>query len=331
MQITIAVSAPNKPEREVKISNDVVVGRGATANLRIISNEVSREHCRLIVSDERVAVRDLGSSNGTQLDGRTIETGTDVLLRSGSRLDIGPLKLIVRFDISKLPQSFAEALQAQKAAADSVVESATVSTVLVPELAVEELAEPAYGCLEETDLTEIEESNATIDLAELADTVAITAEELEAEPDDETEFASLPETEAADEPMPVVDEPPAKRKGLFGLFRRDKKAAAMPESETDSAIAPPAKETVPPQQAVAASTSNERVAAVSPAAKPAPLEPAVAESKLAANVPATDVGLFPPDQDADWETEYAENAEFEDEQADDDVDPGFAKFLNGMN
>lgn len=331
MQITIAVSAPNKPEREVKISNDVVVGRGTTANLRIISNEVSREHCRLIVSDERVAVRDLGSSNGTQLDGRTIETGTDVLLGSGSRLDIGPLKLIVRFDASKLPQSFAEALQAQKAAADSVVESATVSTALVPELAVEELAEPIYEGLEETDLTEIEDSNATIDLEELPDTVAITAEELEAEPNDEAEFDSLPETEAANEPLPVVDEPRAKRQGLFGLFRRDKKAATMHDSDADSATAPPAKETAPTQQSVAARASNEQVAAVNPAARPAPLEPAVAESTLAAIAPATDAGLFPPDQDADWETEYAEDADFEDEQPDDDVDPGFANFLNGMN
>ena len=48
---------------------ELVVGRGAVADVRIRDPDVSRRHAAVAVSGAGVSVRDLGSTNGTQLDG----------------------------------------------------------------------------------------------------------------------------------------------------------------------------------------------------------------------------------------------------------------------
>jgi pSer/pThr/pTyr-binding forkhead associated (FHA) protein len=48
---------------------------------------VSRRHCQLSV-DEGVKLLDLGSTNGTWLNGREIETGVEHELHSGDRIEL---------------------------------------------------------------------------------------------------------------------------------------------------------------------------------------------------------------------------------------------------
>jgi DNA-binding winged helix-turn-helix (wHTH) protein len=64
-----------------------VIGRVADANIRIDVPGVSRRHARLRVSGEAVFVEDLGSKNGTYVDGRRVEGATAV--RDGSIVRIG--------------------------------------------------------------------------------------------------------------------------------------------------------------------------------------------------------------------------------------------------
>jgi pSer/pThr/pTyr-binding forkhead associated (FHA) protein len=333
MQIMIAVSAPNKPEREVKISNDVVVGRGKTANLRIISNEVSREHCRLLVSDERIAIHDLGSSNGTQLNGKTIPSKTDVLLASGSHLEVGPLNLVVRFDESLLPQSFADGLKAQNAPKDALDELVESSTESVPAFSADELEEPIFDGLEETDDTEITEPNGAFEIDDLPDTVAImpvATGDLETVPDDpETETISDPET-TIDPPPP--EEPAPKLKGLFGLFKRGKKSddESIPEAETQE-LESDSSEALEPLPLEPDDTTSQ---------EPLPLEPEVPEpepvgAELTEEIAApAEGGFFPPEPEEEWEEDYLEDAESEEEyeeEPQENVEPGFADFLNDMD
>jgi len=65
----------------------VVIGRVPPADLVIDDSQISRKHCRVSLVLEEVYVADLGSSNGTMVDGKRITQPT--LLPAGSRLQVG--------------------------------------------------------------------------------------------------------------------------------------------------------------------------------------------------------------------------------------------------
>ncbi len=75
-----------------------LVGREADCHLRPNSDMVSRHHCVFIVDDYTVRVRDLGSTNGTFVNGERIQG--QVVLNEGDRVDIG--KLAFQLAIRKL-------------------------------------------------------------------------------------------------------------------------------------------------------------------------------------------------------------------------------------
>jgi pSer/pThr/pTyr-binding forkhead associated (FHA) protein len=63
----------------------VVVGRHRWCDVRIASPRVSRRHCRLAPDRDGVLVRDLGSTNGTLINGRRVEEG---VLHPGDELSV---------------------------------------------------------------------------------------------------------------------------------------------------------------------------------------------------------------------------------------------------
>jgi pSer/pThr/pTyr-binding forkhead associated (FHA) protein len=67
----------------------VVVGRHTESDARIDSSRVSRKHCCLAIDRDGVLVRDLGSRNGTRVNGRKIKVG---LIRPGEELGIAHLR-----------------------------------------------------------------------------------------------------------------------------------------------------------------------------------------------------------------------------------------------
>src|SRR3954447_14533534 len=70
-----------------------MIGRGEGCNLRPNSDQVSREHTEITVKDEAVTVRDLGSRNGTFLNGKRL--GGPGALKNGDLLQVGPLTFAV--------------------------------------------------------------------------------------------------------------------------------------------------------------------------------------------------------------------------------------------
>jgi pSer/pThr/pTyr-binding forkhead associated (FHA) protein len=63
----------------------VLVGRHSCCDARIASPRVSRRHCSLSPGRDGVLVRDLGSTNGTRINGQRVDEG---LLRPGDELSI---------------------------------------------------------------------------------------------------------------------------------------------------------------------------------------------------------------------------------------------------
>lgn len=58
--------------RSVPLQGSLVVGRAEDAGLRIRSANISRHHARLTAAGDEVLVEDLGSANGTWLNGKRI-------------------------------------------------------------------------------------------------------------------------------------------------------------------------------------------------------------------------------------------------------------------
>jgi pSer/pThr/pTyr-binding forkhead associated (FHA) protein len=63
----------------------LLVGRHRWCDVRIASPRVSRRHCCLALDRDGVLVRDLGSRNGTLINGRRVEEG---VLHPGDELSV---------------------------------------------------------------------------------------------------------------------------------------------------------------------------------------------------------------------------------------------------
>jgi pSer/pThr/pTyr-binding forkhead associated (FHA) protein len=97
MKVTLVVQMEGKQGRTFTLrSPGGIIGRMQGNSVRIPSNDVSRQHCRLGVGKEMVTVEDLKSVNGTFINGKRIEGVRK--LRSGDRLGVGPVTFLVAFD-----------------------------------------------------------------------------------------------------------------------------------------------------------------------------------------------------------------------------------------
>ncbi len=83
-----------------------LVGREQDCHLRPNSESVSRHHCVFTVDDFGVRVRDLGSTNGTRVNGETIRHET--VLHDGDTIQIGKLQLQLSVHVvSEVPEAAA--------------------------------------------------------------------------------------------------------------------------------------------------------------------------------------------------------------------------------
>ncbi len=64
----------------------VVFGRDETSDVLLTSVLVSRQHCEIVQTDEGLVLRDLGSVNGTMINGVPIK---EHVLKAGDQLKIG--------------------------------------------------------------------------------------------------------------------------------------------------------------------------------------------------------------------------------------------------
>lgn len=82
----LVIRAPNGDVRELPLDGVVVIGRDASADVRVEDKKVSRRHAAFRLIDGKPYVEDLGSSNGVKLDGVRIEKSARLDRRSEVRL-----------------------------------------------------------------------------------------------------------------------------------------------------------------------------------------------------------------------------------------------------
>lgn len=74
-----------------------VIGRAQEADLRLGDNGVSRRHAEVRIVGDDIAIADLGSTNGTRVNGRPVR---EALLADGDRVEVGQTTLVFRRDRS---------------------------------------------------------------------------------------------------------------------------------------------------------------------------------------------------------------------------------------
>jgi len=74
-------------------SPSLVVGRGTGAHLVLNRPEISRCHARLVSVGTDTLLEDLGSANGTFVEGRRLQPGRPMRLTPGERVQFGPVEM----------------------------------------------------------------------------------------------------------------------------------------------------------------------------------------------------------------------------------------------
>ena len=92
----------------VSIPLPCLIGRSREADLFIDSLLVSRCHCRLNLVDGKVILVDLGSRNGTMVNGHYISKNVAVELNNQGTFSIGPLTFQLEFQPTKVVHSNAQ-------------------------------------------------------------------------------------------------------------------------------------------------------------------------------------------------------------------------------
>ena len=133
----LILAAEGEPERRIPLGNEpIVVGRLPPCALVLPGGSVSRQHCRFRIAGGNAEVADLGSTNGTYVDGTRIAEPT--LLGGGAQIKIGTTVLVVE---GVLPVSDPSADLAGVHARNVTRVSPAVTSVGAPQAAATQTAE----------------------------------------------------------------------------------------------------------------------------------------------------------------------------------------------
>ena len=96
MKAKLTVVAGPIKESEILLENfPLTIGRSQTADLLIGYPWISRHHCEFRSDGDLLVVRDLGSKNGTWVNGAPIK---EAVLKPGDRLSLGDLTFEAQFE-----------------------------------------------------------------------------------------------------------------------------------------------------------------------------------------------------------------------------------------
>lgn len=90
----LAISAGAQAGQLASLSDGVVmIGRGADCQLILDDDYVSTRHARVVATADGYYIEDLGSTNGTYVNGQRITAPTTITLADGVRIGKTPMKL----------------------------------------------------------------------------------------------------------------------------------------------------------------------------------------------------------------------------------------------
>jgi pSer/pThr/pTyr-binding forkhead associated (FHA) protein len=104
MDVNLILLKKNNSQKAFSLSSGItVIGRRHDCDLRIPLMSVSRRHCQFNRDEGVLKIRDLGSRNGTYLNGKRID---EAVIQAGDYIEVGPLKFVLQ--INGEPKDIAE-------------------------------------------------------------------------------------------------------------------------------------------------------------------------------------------------------------------------------
>lgn len=96
MEVRLVIFRKDGTQRSLALPGSVmVIGRRSTCDLQVPVAAVSRKHCQLNRSEDELKIRDLGSRNGTFLNGERID---EAAVKAGDRVKVGPVTFGFQID-----------------------------------------------------------------------------------------------------------------------------------------------------------------------------------------------------------------------------------------
>jgi len=101
MKVKLVVASGVHEGREIPLAGpQFLIGRDPQCQLRPSSPAISKRHCAIIVRGGKVYVRDFGSTNGTFIDGNSVQGEIEIV--DQARLKAGPLDFRVVIEVAKV-------------------------------------------------------------------------------------------------------------------------------------------------------------------------------------------------------------------------------------
>jgi len=93
MGVALVMFTQDGERRNFPITGDkATIGRNSDSDIQVSLGVVSRHHCELSVKEDTVAVRDMGSSNGTYVNNKRVQQAD---LHAGDTITVGPVVFTV--------------------------------------------------------------------------------------------------------------------------------------------------------------------------------------------------------------------------------------------
>jgi pSer/pThr/pTyr-binding forkhead associated (FHA) protein len=117
--LKLVITAPDKKTQEYSVEREMTLGRNPGNDIQINEEKASRRHCRFRPEDGKLTVEDLGSSNGTKVNGVKIEAVCT--LKDGDTIAIGAHTIVFRDGAQKSEEPHVKSLDADDLHAAAVL------------------------------------------------------------------------------------------------------------------------------------------------------------------------------------------------------------------
>ncbi len=103
----IVLAGSNVGEMHRLEPGESIIGRGTAATIRLGDDGISRRHARVVLENNAVRIEDLGSSNGTLVNGSLVK---EAVLKDGDKIQFGSTTILKFTYHDKLEENFQRAM-----------------------------------------------------------------------------------------------------------------------------------------------------------------------------------------------------------------------------
>ena len=97
MSFQLTIAEGKEAGKELVFEQDsVLIGRVAECDVVLYDAGISRRHCRIFADAGQYYVEDMGSSNGTRVNGTAVPTKEKQALEEGAQLSLGPVVFVFK-------------------------------------------------------------------------------------------------------------------------------------------------------------------------------------------------------------------------------------------